>query len=193
MNILVDALPQDVEIDGIKHRINTDFRSCMRIILAFEDGELTPQEKQHVALYNIFCGEIPDNLEAAIGTVVWFLNAGTSQSADFRLYSFQKDQKLIYAAFRQTHSIDLTTAQLHWWQFLALFADLGADTVFCQLVSLRKLVKTGKATKEQRQAARDMGDAFDIPDIDTRDLDERENEAEFMRLIKAGSQHGSRL
>jgi len=29
-----------------------------------------------------------------------------------------------------------------------------------------------------------MGDIFDLPDVDTRTLDEREREAEFMRLLK---------
>jgi hypothetical protein len=111
---------------------------------------------------------------------------GNDDEPGLRLYSFSKDADFIFAAFRQTHGIDLQKVDLHWWEFLALFMDLGADTTFCQLVNLRKRVKTGKATKEEKQAARDMGDAFDIPEADTRTLDEKEAEAEFLKLVQGG-------
>ena len=61
--------------------------------------------------------------------------------------------------------------------------DLGQDTTFCQLVSLRKRIKTGKANKEERQAAREMGNLIEVPDIDDRTLAEKEAEAEFLRKI----------
>ncbi len=188
MNILTDALPESVEIDGRDVPINADFRDCLRTILAFEDNELTPQEKQAVMLANLYPTP-PANLPAAIERAQWFLNAGHQpEQADGspRLYSFGKDAGYIFSAFRQTHGIDLTTAKLHWWTFLALFMDLGADTAFCNLVSLRKKVKTNQASKEERQAALEMGEMFDVPDMDDRTLEEKEREAEFMRLVEQG-------
>jgi hypothetical protein len=64
--------------------------------------------------------------------------------------------------------------------------DLGADTAFCNLVGLRKRVKSGKATKEEREVAREMGDLFDVPEPDLRTAEEKEQEAEFMRLLHGG-------
>lgn len=189
MNILTDTPPSEVVVDGKVYLLNTDFRTCLRTILAFEDEELTTQEKQSIVLVNLF-RKTPKNLRTAIVEASLFLNGGKKSNTEDepgpRLYSFKKDASFIYAAFRQTHGIDLTTADLHWWQFLALFMDLGSDTAFCQLTSLRKRVKTGKATKEERQAARDMGELFEIPEPDTRTLDEKEREAEFMRLVALG-------
>jgi hypothetical protein len=50
-------------------------------------------------------------------------------------------------------------------------------------------VKTGKATKEERQAAREMGNLFEVPEIDNRSLEEKEQEAEFLRLVTEGERY----
>lgn len=189
MNLLVDALPTAVEIDGKEYEINTSFRDCLRTILAFEDEELTGYEKQAIMLQNLFPEPI-ENVQAAFEVGTRFLNGGkvgeSESESNLRLYSFDKDAALIFAAFRQTHGIDLETAEMHWWKFMALFADLGGETTFCNLIGLRKRVKTGVASKEEKQAARDMGSAFDIPEPDDRTPDEREKEAEFLRMIGGG-------
>jgi hypothetical protein len=186
MNLLVEDLPEAVEIDGIETPINSDFRSCLRVILAFEDNELTGLEKQMLLLANLY-PERPGNIEKAIEQAIKFLNGGREDGDDGthkpRVYSFSKDADLIFAAFYQTHGIDHQTTELHWWKFQALFMDLGADTAFCQLVNLRKRVKTGRATKEERRAAREMGAIFDVPELDTRTPDEREAEARFLELV----------
>lgn len=191
MNILIDALPTAVEINGKEYEITTDFRAVLRVIMAFEDSDLAAIEKQMIMLQNLY-PVIPDDLKEAIQKAVKFINGGVDSKDDEddpgpRVYSFSKDAGLIFSAFQQTHGIDLETAEMHWWKFLALFMDLGQDTAFCQLVGLRKRVKTGKASKEERQAAREMGDVFDIPEVDDRTLGEREREAEFMRLVNAGA------
>lgn len=130
---------------------------------------------------------MPQDIEQAIIKAHLFLNGGEITESDdppMRLYSFEKDANYIFAAFRQTHGIDLQTTDLHWWKFLALFMDLGSETTFCQLVSLRKRIKTGKATKEERETAREMGEVFDVPEVDDRTLDEKEAEQDFLRKLE---------
>ena len=188
MNILTDAPPETVEINTTEYRLNTDFRACLKIIMAFEDNELTPQEKQFILLGNLY-SVVPNDLEAALDRANWFLNGGKDSATNTdeenpRVYSFAKDGNFIYAAFRQTHGIDLATAKLHWWTFLALFMDLGQDTTFCQLTALRKRLKTGKASKEEKAAALSMGEMIDLPEIDDRTLDEKEAENEFLRKVR---------
>lgn len=188
MNLLVDTLPEAVAVGGVIYPIRCDHRTCLRIILAFEDPDLTAAEKRALLLYNLY-PEIPENVQEAYEVGVRFLDGGKTPEADGearnrpRVVSFSKDANLIYAAFRQTHGIDLSTANLHWWEFLALFMDLGSETTFCQLVSLRHRVKTGKATKEELKAYRENKDIIDVPELDTRTLEDREKEAEFFRLV----------
>lgn len=186
MNILVDKLPETLEIYGREYPVNSDFRPCLSTILAFEDEELADIEKQQVLLTNLYL-EMPDDLAAAYEKAIWFLNGGQESkgdSSDMRLYSFSKDAGLIFAAFRQTHGIDLQKVEhLHWWEFMTLFMDLGQNTTFCELTSLRKRVKTGKATKEEKAMARDMGDMFTLPDYDDRTPEEKAAERAFLEAV----------
>lgn len=189
MNILVEHLPEAIEIDGREYEINSDFRSCLRIILAFEDPELAGAEKQSVMIDNLY-KEHPDNMAEAMEKGVRFLNGGDDSESDsnLRLYSFEKDAPYIMAAFKQTHNVDLDSVEMHWWKFMALFMDLGSETTFSQLIGLRKRVKTGKASKEERQAALEIKDIFDLPEIDNRTLEEREAEQAFMNKFKQRKQ-----
>ena len=189
MNILLDQLPTAIRIDGIDYPINSDFRTSLDIILAFEDPELTIQEKYLILVTRLY-KETPENKLEALKKGVKFLNGGQDPDPDqepdtgIRTYSFNKDAALIYAAFRQSHGVDLQAADLHWYQFLALWMDIGQDTAIANLISLRHRIKTGKASKEERKAAQEIGPAFDIEDIDTRSLEERLAYAKFMHLIK---------
>jgi len=189
LNILTDELPVTVAIGTTEYKVNYDFRVCLKIIMAFEDNELTPQEKQIILLSSLY-PKLPPDTEQALERAHWFLNGGvtgTNESDGLRLYSIAKDANFIFAAFKQTHGIDLQDTDLHWWKFLALFMDLGQDTTFCQLISLRKRLAKGTASKEEQQAADEMGELINVPQIDDRTLEEKEQEAEFMRLVEMAS------
>lgn len=178
MNILIDKFPSTLEVEGKEYEINTDFRFALSSILAFEDNELTTLEKVSVMLQNIYGDEIPENVEEALIQCQFFLNAGSpnkdEETHKRRLYSFSQDAGLIYAAFQATHGINLGDEKLHWWRFINLFMDLGQDTTFCQLVSMRKRYYDGKCTKEEKQAIREMWDVFNVPDTEIYSLEEKE-------------------
>jgi len=186
MNILVEQMPVAIEIDGREYEINYDFRSCLRIILAFEDPELAMIEKQIVLFDNLY-KERPENLKEAFEKGIRFLNGGKENQEEERprLYSFEKDSNFIMAAFQQTHGIDLENAEMHWWKFMALFMDMGSETTFSSIVSLRKRLKNGTATKEERSLAREIDDILELPELDNRTLDERESDEEFLSQIRA--------
>jgi|SRR5690606_4960508 len=192
-NILISSPPEYLEVDGKLYKINTDFRHALSIMLAFEDETLAQQEKAEVLLLCIYGDNIPPNIQKAYEKALWFLNCGKATDEDknaktpIRTFSFSKDANLIYAAFRQTHNIDLDTAQMHWWKFFALFMDLGSETTFCQLISLRHRHYKGKTTKEEKQAISEMGDLFDVPEIDDRTLEQKIAEAKFMELLEKGN------
>lgn len=190
MNLLVDTLPEEVEIDGRSLSVNSDFRSCLRIILAFEDYELLESEKVAVLLMNLY-EEVPDNVEEAIKKGLVFLDGGLSsrsqnpaEESAIRLYSFSQDANFIYAAFQQTHGLDLQKEELHWWRFMALFMDLGADTSFSNILGLRRRLKTGKASKEEKAMAEESADIIYLDEPDLRTPEELKKEEEFMAAIE---------
>lgn len=189
MNLLLDRLQTSITVSGRRVALNTDYRYALRTITAFEDNSLVMSERYAIALANLLTRTVPEDARAeAVAELLKFINGPVERGEDdeapqYRLYSFSKDAGYIYAAFNQTHGIDLESVNMHWWKFLTLFMDLGADTVFCQLVSLRKRVKSGQASKSEREAAREMGSAFDVPELDLRTAAERRAETEFMRSL----------
>ncbi len=115
MNILTDVLPTQVLIDGQLYDLNTDFKTAIRIIQDFEDEELTVYEKNYLMIggFILSSPKIPDE---AVRLALRFLDGGGNtgrrrENAPLRLYSFSKDANRIYAAFRQTHGIDLQSAK----------------------------------------------------------------------------------
>lgn len=167
--------------------IRYDFRSCLMIHLAYENAKLSQIEKQGILL-GWFYYKTPSDPWEGITQAIYFLNQeqeqeGEEGEASPRVFSFEKDSAMIYSAFLQTHNIDLQTAELHWYQFLALFADLHPDTAFCQLRSLRYRLKTGKATREERQTAMEMEDLIYLPELDMRTYEERLKEKRLMDIL----------
>ena len=189
MNILTDQLPTAVEIDGREYKLNTDFRVCLRIILAFEDPGLTQEEKQWVLLANLY-PVLPDNLTTAFELGMKFMDGGhdgeEKEEMSLRLYSFSQDSNFIFAAFRQTHGIDLETTDLHWWKFLALFMDLGVDTTFCSLTGLRKRLATGEATDAEKKMAEEMSSVIELKEVYERPTELYELEDTFMQQLTGG-------
>jgi hypothetical protein len=175
--------------------MDTDFRTCLRIILAFEDPELADVEKRMVLIENLY-PEPPDDLERAVELGIWFLDGGEEEQnkedqeqeqEEGKLYSFSKDAPFIFSAFRQTHGIDLETVEdLHWWKFLYLFMDLGEETFFVRLISLRSRLVDGTASKEERKAARKMEKLLEVPQIKKMNLAEMESANRFMELLEKG-------
>jgi len=194
VNILVDDLPEAIEIDGVEYSISFDFKTGLQCILDMESHDLVDDEKAVLLLSRIYGDNIPEDVNEAVRLAVKFLDGGkeleefvTTSTNTGRVYSFEKDAALIYAAFQQTHGIDLQKANLHWWQFLALFQDLGADTAFCSLVNLRRRINSGEATKEEREYAAKMGDAFYLCEPeDILSEGENENLALFELLSRRG-------
>jgi hypothetical protein len=187
VNLLVDELPDSVEIDGREYLLNTDFRACLNVILAYEDVNLTDYEKQVILLTNLYPA-IPENIEKAFEKALKFMDGGETPKGEGtsrpRVYSWSKDSNMIFSAFKQTHGIDLTVEKLHWWKFLALFMDLGAETAFSSIVNLRSRVKSGKASKEEKAAARDMGELFEVPEIEVKSLEDLEKRDTFMNQLR---------
>ena len=191
MNILTDRLPVAIRIEDTVYDIDSNFRTCLLIIRAFEDNLITWIEKQAILLSNLYItAPKQEHVEQAILKGTKFLDksigstsvSGSSDSAKY--YSFTKDADLILAAFQQTHGLDLQNIPyLHWWHFLSLFLDLGSETMFCNLISLRKRLKTNTATKEEKEMAREIEDLIQVEQIDMRTTAEKEYEFNILATI----------
>ncbi len=185
MNALTDKFPCKIRLDEKIYDINADFRNCIRIIQAFEDGDLSITDKYEILIRRLYKTVPDDNILLAIERGIEFLNLGekprVENATTKRVYSFEKDSQYIYSAIKQTHQIDLEEVDfLHWWKFVYLFSDVNADCAFSNMVSLRDKRNRGKLTKEEREI---FNRSRELLDLDYDD-EPSEEEQEFMRLLE---------
>lgn len=165
MNILLDLLPETVEIGDVEYQINTDFRISILFELMMQDSSLSDEEKMQEAV-KLYYPEIPHDLKEAVEKLIWFYRCGKVEKAkkntasqeeedidtqERLVYSFEYDDRYIYAAFLSDYGIDLQDIEdLHWWKFRAMFLALNDNCEFKKIMGYRSMKITSKMSKEQR-------------------------------------------
>ena len=172
-------------MNGTEIAINTDFRFCLKTILAFENNELTEEEKIYILLMNMY-GAIPtEHIQEYIDKAIWFLNCCEDEPKDAkenpRLYSFEKDSKYIYAAMKQSVGFDFNK-EIHWWDFINAFMSLDNESFFSKIIHLRNKKRKGKLTKEELNYYRENADILELEEDVT--YEENEKLLEFKKLLK---------
>lgn len=191
MNYLVDDFPTELWVNGEAYAIDADWRSCLKIILALEDPELTQEEKVFILLDNLYGENAPEDTQAAVDEALRFLNCFEERetTSTERLYSFQQDAKFILSAMSQARKEDIKSAGfLHWWEFASLFMEISADSMFSRILDIRKRLKKGKLTKEERQLVAEYPEIYRLREP----VDEQRNTAaeEFRARLERGKAHG---
>lgn len=188
MNILTDKLPTKIRVNKKIYDINYDYKTAIKTLMAFEDDELTQNEKCYILLNNIYKQEIPQNDEIeAITKAIKFLNLGVdsesnSNSEKMRIYSFKKDASYIYSGISQTHKIDLEKeANLHFWKFMSLFMDMTPECMFGDLIYYRKRKQEGKLTKEEKQQYEKIKDLVELEKVKVKSEERAKFFEEFNR------------
>lgn len=112
-NILLDILPETVDIDGIEYRINSDFRISILFELLMQDDELGKCQKLVQGL-RLYYPEIPHNVTMAVDKMIWFYRCGketgngghgSGSGRAKQIYSFEYDDDYIYAAFLEQYGL----------------------------------------------------------------------------------------
>lgn len=174
-NIILDVLPETVDIDGAEYRINSDFRISILFELLMQDDEVGKRQKLIQGL-KLYYPEIPHNVTMAVDKMIWFYRCGketgngghgSGSGRTKQIYSFEHDDDYIYAAFLEQYGIDLQDVEeLHWWKFRALFRGLSEDTEFVKIMGYRSVKITSKMSKEQREFYKKMQSIHALPITD---------------------------
>lgn len=139
-NLLIDELPQDA--GGLQ--INTSFRVGILLEQLLQDESVSDEQTVDLALGLLFPHGY-SNREQAWHVLLWFFrcgkpvshSGGTQTAHSSKAYDFDEDASLIVAAFQQAYGIDLTTEDLHWWRFRALFDGLPGNCRICKIMGYR--------------------------------------------------------
>ena len=196
MNILIDKLPEALEIEGELYPIHTDFRVWIRFALLFSESKVEMAQKFAEAIPLCFDlskqNKLPPTLQLTLTGLFEFYagdkkddkaNKIVVQEKQKRIYSFEFDAPYIYAAFLAQYGIDLKIANLHWWQFNALFSGLNEDNKICKIMGYRAVELDQVKDKTQKAFYRKMQNLYRLPDMRTDEEMEADIAACFDRLI----------
>lgn len=186
MNPLINKLPAKIKVGDEVIEINADFRNCLKIIIAYEDNDLTIQEK-HLIMLKLLYKTMPQDIEKAIIQGIKFLNCGEetiNSKENERVYSFKKDAKYIYPAVSQASKVDLETVGFfHYWKFFYYFLDIPDNCTFSNIISFRQKKNKGKLTKEEKKV---YLESIEVLDLDYEPEETTEEESEFMKAFVGG-------
>ena len=152
-NLLIDPLPDSVEINGIAYPINPDHRTIIRILLILEDTTFYDEERRQMALF-LFYKTVPKDEAGAFEAMMEFIRCYKEEKvkeAEKIAFDFEIDSDSIFSAFFQIYGIDLTEVELHWFKFMALFADLNDGTpALVNLMQIRTAELTSDMSNDQK-------------------------------------------
>lgn len=161
---MIGALPEALTVGGEDYPIRTDYRNVLQVFEAFQDSELTQEEKWIVAIYLLFEGFSCDDdvLEAAqdgfdlgesMEQISWFISAGQpeKQVLEQPTYNWTQDEQIIFSAVNKVAGRETREMEyLHWWTFLGYFNEVGEGT-FSFIVGIRHKLNKGKKLEKNEK------------------------------------------
>lgn len=199
MNLLIDLVPNTVEINGVEYEINSDFRTSILFELLMLDVEMTDEEKIVQAL-ELYYPIIPFNQEVAIEKMLWFYRCGKDESkystsdsgSSEQVYSFDYDDDYIYSAFLDQYRLDLQDVKyLHWWKFKAMFKSLKEDNEIVKIMGYRSIDISKIEDKSQKEFYKKMKKIHQIPIAISKD--DKEKIDKINEILRNGGDIGKIL
>lgn len=180
-NILIDPLPLAVQVSGKDLPIETDFRTGILFEQLIETNEVPQEEKIAYAVNLYFPGRFPalamEQMQAVDG-MLWFYTCGDEEQAKQkeesssngtriarRIYDYDVDAPLIYAAFLAQYHIDLQDIEyLHWWKFIAMFRGLAQHHKIVEIMGYRAMNIAKIKNRAEREHYAALQAKYALPD-----------------------------
>lgn len=187
MNILIDILPEKIEINNRAYEVNSDFRTLILINLLLCDPLVSEIDKVKQALI-LFYPKIPVDINEAIDKLSWFNRCGkeieykkikkTNSTIGKKTLDYEKDADLIYSAFMSQYRLDLQDIEyLHWWKFQSLLNGLNENNKLCEIMKYRSIDLSKIKDKEEKKYYKEMQELYSLDNGFTLDeLEELEEE-----------------
>lgn len=178
-NILIDELPLTVPVGGGFIHIETNFRTGILFEMMFQNGDLSKEEKAVNAVNLFFPDNFPNDEEGqqqALEGMLWFYSCGNqhrekaqekakSTGIEKRIYDYDIDAPLIYAAFLSQYRIDLQDIEyLHWWKFNALFQGLSEQQKIVEIMGYRSINLAKIKNRSEREHYAALQAKYALPD-----------------------------
>ena len=151
---LFERLPDKIEIDGRKYRLDLDFRNVLRMVEIMNREDLLSEARNYLALKCVM-RKVPKNVGQTMTAVSAIIFPKTKKKGDKgpKLTDYTQDADLIRAAFLQCYGINLWREKLHWFEFTGLLAGLPDGSRYIDIVGIRAkpLPEPTKYNTKERQ------------------------------------------
>lgn len=187
-NLLLDPLPRTCTLGGgLVYHFNGHYKTSIQFELLMQDNEVKDSDKLYLAL-RLYFGEqyIPPELEKeAILFILWFYKGGGEPfepktlegeeraKKEQPIYSFSEDSPYIYSAFLEQYGINLITAELHWWEFRALFLSLSSKVKLSEIMQVRS-VNVNDLDKAERKRIKRLKTLYALKDMRSQEEKEKD-------------------
>lgn len=190
-NILITRLPTSINVFGKEIEIYTDFKKWIEFELEHEKDIKSSQII--MSLLSLVKDKRlvnEQNLEEVVNQLLIFYNCGEKTSDENSsknksskiMYSFDKDQYLVYSDFIRFYNIDLSEASLHWWKFKKLFVELPLSSSVKEAMKFRSIKITSKMTQEQKNYYLKMKKLYSLE----KDMTKTKKQAQIGSILFSG-------
>ena len=148
-------LPKTAIVDGAELPIRYDYRVILTILELLGDPDL-PNDLKAVGVIELFyCDPSAiKNAKAAVEACYDFIDMGAQPGKksprvmdweqDFRYIIAPINRVLGYECREVPYDYDANTGGVHWFTFMAAYAEIGSDCLFSQIVNIRDKIARGK-------------------------------------------------
>lgn len=179
-------LPVTLNVAGKDYEIREDFRAVLHILSAFNDEELSENEKVQVTLEILYFPTIPPEecLQEAFEKALWFIDCGIEQDdkPKPRIIDWKKDSVIIFPAVNKVAGFEVRCNRvIHWWTFYGWFMEIE-DGLFSQVLSIRQKLEKGK--KLEKWEAEFLRDNQKLCYLNGNTIKDQEEYEYFAELLK---------
>ena len=168
-NYLINDYPNSVFINDKEYKINSDFKTMLKIIDIIEDELFTENEKIANCIYLFYVSESIDlNLmHLAYAEIIKFMGCyqedKKTNKNNKKTIDYSADSSFIFSAFIQLYHIDLSEVDLHWFKFKALLNSINEGKPFLvEIMQCRSVVISESMSLEQKKYYKQMKKDFAI-------------------------------
>ena len=179
--------PKYAEVDGVRYKINTDYRVALRCFEVIEDTSISDEERAFAVVFLLF-GEVPtESLVEFLRIAGDYLRCGeeeSSQEAHERDIDFNADERYIVASFMSDYRIDLPNVDMHFWQYIQLIQGFTDKAIMSRVREIRSYDLSELKDPKARAKMIKAKEAVALPDKFTKD--EQRAIDEFEKLFDVG-------
>lgn len=191
---MLGLLPKTLNVGGKNYKIRSDYRDIFRIISAFNDPELSNQEKVYVCMAKIYVDfeSIPkDDFEAAYKAAISFIECNNKNDRpNPKIIDWEKDEQLMFPAINKVAGYEVRAVPyLHWWTFLGYFQGIDREDTWGFILTIRqKRAKHKKLEKYEQDFYNANPELCAVGKFKTHKQGMDDLEAIYKELVKGGNE-----